>query len=88
MKNIWITNMFIFRIGKKLKLSEFMRTKDPDLKHWYPPFTDKVPTFEMVSCTGKNIADCVESLLGSFFLSNNLRKTLQFISDIKLVPLE
>ena len=88
MKDSFVTNLFIFRIGKKLKLSEFMRTKDPDLKTWDPPFTDKAPTFEMVSCTGKNIADCVESLLGSHFLSNNLFRTLQFISNIQLVPLE
>ena len=88
MKNSFVTNLFLFRIAKKLRLSEFMRTKDPDLKQWYPPFTDKAPSHEMVSCTGKNIADCVESLLGSFFLSNNLRKTLQLISDIQLVPLQ
>lgn len=88
MKNSFVTNLFLFRIAKKLRLGEFMRTKDPDPKPWCPPFTDRAPSHEMVSCTGKNIADCVESLLGSFFLSNNLRKTLQLISDIQLVPLQ
>jgi dsRNA-specific ribonuclease len=38
-------------------------------------------------CTGKNIADGIESLLGAVFLSNNLHKTLRFISEIDLVPL-
>ena len=39
-------------------------------------------------CTGKNVADVVESMLGAVFLSTNLRRTLQLISDIQLVPLE
>ena len=89
MKNSFVTNLFLFRIGKKLNLNEFMRTKDPEPKQWYPPFTDKAAVqYEQVSCTGKNIADCVESLLGAFFLSNNVYKTLRFISDINLVPMK
>ena len=35
------------------------------------------------------MADVVEAMIGAHFLSNdNLQKTLQWISDIKLVPLE
>ena len=34
------------------------------------------------------MADGIESLLGAVFLSNNLHKTLLFISDINLVPME
>ena len=66
----------------------FMRSKDTDLKSWYPSFTDKALEYEEISCTGKNIADGVEALIGAFFLSNNLRKTLQWLSDIHLVPME
>ena len=65
-----------------------MRSKDTDLKSWYPSFTDKALEYEEISCTGKNIADGVEALIGAFFLSNNLRKTLQWLSDIHLVPME
>lgn len=61
--------------------------KDPDSKKWDPPFAvSSINTEEFLSCTGKNIADGVESLLGAVFLSNNLHKTLQFISDIDLIP--
>jgi len=87
MKNSFVTNLFLFRIGQKLRLREFMRTKDPDPKIWSPPFTTQSCTKENISCTGKNIADCVESLLGAFFMSTNLFRTLRFISDIQLVPL-
>lgn len=34
------------------------------------------------------MADCVESLICALNLSSDLRTTLQWISDIKLVPLE
>ena len=65
-----------------------MRTIDPDVKSWSPPFCEQVASIEGINCNGKNIADCVESLLGAHFMSNNLRKTLQLISDIKLVPMK
>ena len=62
---------------------------DPDPKKWDPPFSiSSLNNEEFLNCTGKNIADGIESILGSVFLSNNLFKTLQFISDIHLVPLE
>mmetsp|Transcript_18562 Transcript_18562/g.24964 ORF Transcript_18562/g.24964 Transcript_18562/m.24964 type:complete len:92 (+) Transcript_18562:1344-1619(+) len=65
-----------------------MRSKDSDLKSWSPPFTDKSLIHEEITCTGKNIADGVEALIGAFFLSNNLFKTLKWLSDIRLVPME
>ena len=65
-----------------------MRSKDTDLKNWSPPFTDKSLIHEEITCTGKNIADGVEALIGAFFLSNNLYKTLKWLSDIRLVPME
>lgn len=34
------------------------------------------------------MADAIESSLGAVFLSTNLHRTLQLISDISLVPLE
>ena len=51
-------------------------------------FTDKNLVHEIITCTGKNIADGVEALIGAFFLSNNLYKTLKWLSDIRLVPME
>ena len=63
--------------------------KDPDPKKYEPPFSiPSINNEEFLSCTGKNLADAVESILGAVFLSNNLHKTLQFISDIQLVPME
>ena len=64
-----------------------MITNDPDPKLWVPPFSSHNKTHYHIKCTGKNIADCVESILGAFFMSNNLRKTLELISDINLIPL-
>ena len=71
-----------------MDLRKYIRTTDPNLKEWSPPFSDKSLNYDSISCTGKNIADCVESLLGAFFMSNNLYKTLRWISDLKLVPLK
>ena len=87
-KNAFVTNLYLFRIGHDLGLREFMRSKDSDLKNWFPPFTEKSLTHEEITCTGKNIADGVEALIGAFFLSNNLYKTLKWLSDIRLVPME
>jgi dsRNA-specific ribonuclease len=88
MKDAFVTNMFLYKIGKNLELNKFMRTKDPDPKVWSPPFTKQAVSTETLNCTGKHIADGVESLLGAFFMSTNLFKTLEFISDIQLVPLK
>ena len=69
-KNAFVTNLYLFRIGNKLGLRDFMRSKDSDIKTWSPPFTDKALINEEVTCTGKNIADGVEALIGAFFLSS------------------
>lgn len=77
MKNSFITNLCLFRLGSQLKLREYMRMKDPDPKKFDPPFSmSSLNNEEYLSCTGKNIADGIESLLGAIFLSNNLHRTL------------
>ena len=54
-----------------------MRMKDPDYSKYDPPFSvSSINAEEFLSCTGKNIADGVESIIGAVFLSNNLHKTL------------
>jgi dsRNA-specific ribonuclease len=88
LKDAFVTNMFLYKIGKNLELNKYMRTKDPDVKEWSPPFTNKALATETLNCTGKHIADGVESMLGAIFMSTNLFTTLQFISDIQLVPLK
>jgi hypothetical protein len=88
LKDSFVTNLFLFKVGQKLRLREYVRTTDPDPKRWAPAFTSQAKNVEAVSCTGKNIADTVESLLGAFFMSTNLYRTLKFISDIQLVPLK
>ena len=65
-----------------------MRSRDPEIKKWAPPFTRSANYKESIQCTEKALADGVESLIGAFYLSNNLYKTLKWISDIKLVPLK
>lgn len=87
MKDSFVTNMFLYKIGKNLELNKFMRAKDPEPKNWSPPFTRQALSIENLSCTGKNIADGVESLLGAIFMSTNLFQTFRFISEIQLVPL-
>jgi len=83
LKNSFITNLNLYRLGSKLKLREHIRMKDPEPNKWEPPFSVlAINSEEFLNCTGKNLADGVESLLGAVFLSNNLHKTLQFISDI------
>ena len=77
MKNSFITNLNLYRLGQKLKLREHIQSKDPDPKKWDPPFSiQSINSEEFLSCTGKNLADGIESLLGAVFLSNNLHKTL------------
>ena len=39
MKNSFITNLNLYRLGQKLKLREHMRSKDPELKKYEPPFS-------------------------------------------------
>ena len=87
MKIVFITNLYLLRIGKRLELKKYIRNSDPDPKTWNPPFSEQVSPTESLTCTGKNIADCVESLLGAHFMTNNLRKTLELISNMKIVPL-
>lgn len=88
LKDSFVTNIFLFKIARNLNLNRYMRTRDPDPKIWSPPFTKQANPTEKLLCTGKQIADGVESLLGAYFMSTNLYKTLKFISKIQLVPLE
>lgn len=88
LKTSFITNLYLFKIGKKLELRRYMRNRDPDIKEWRPPYSTGSKIVELISCTGKNIADGVESLLGALFLSSNLYTTLKFISDVQIVPFE
>lgn len=61
---------------------------DPDLKKWSPSYTEQAGDgVETLHCTGKHIADVVESLVGAHFMSNNLRRTLELIGDMGIMPL-
>lgn len=82
LKDSFVTNMYLFKFGKKLNLRQYMRNRDPDIKEWRPPYSAEAKVIEQLTCTGKNIADGVEALLGALFLSSNLYTTLKFISDI------
>ncbi len=88
LKNQFITNLYFLRVGKRLRINRYIRTADPDLKTWEPPFSNKVQTIETLNCTGKHIADVVESIIGAHFMTNNLRRSMQLISDMKIMPLE
>ena len=89
MKDAFVTNLNLYRLGMKLQLKNFVRSSDPNPQEYNPPFSITSFNEEVgLRCTGKNVADVVESMLGAVFLSTNLRRTLQLISDIKLVPLE
>jgi dsRNA-specific ribonuclease len=89
LKDSFVTNLLLNRIGRRIKIKEFMVQLDFDPRNWNPPFTTQSINNKMnVHCTGKHITDGVESLLGAIFLSNNLYTTLKFISDIQLVPLQ
>jgi dsRNA-specific ribonuclease len=87
LKIAFITNLYFLRVGKRLGLNRYIRTADPDLKTWNPPFSEQVSPYESLNCTGKSIADVVESLIGAHFMSNDVRKTLQLISDMRIMPL-
>ena len=39
MKNSFITNLNLYRLGQKLKLREHIHMKDPDYKTWDPAFS-------------------------------------------------
>ena len=88
-KVIFVTNFHVFRVGyHNMRMHRFMRImRDPEAKEWSLPLQG-VRT-RPNACPGKAMADAVESLIGAHFLTNdNLFNTLQWISDIKLVPLE
>jgi dsRNA-specific ribonuclease len=87
-KNALINNIHLYRIGMAMRFHKAMRTKDPEQKLYHPPFSHKAEQRINFSCTGKNVADCVESMIGAFIMSNNLKSACQFISDMRLVPLE
>lgn len=87
LKIAFITNLYFLRVGKRLGLNRYIRTIDPDLKTWSPPFSEQVAAIESINCTGKNIADVVESVIGAHFMSNNLRRSLELISDMRIMPL-
>lgn len=38
MKNAFITNLYLYRVGGRLELRKYMRTQDPDPSKWNPPF--------------------------------------------------
>jgi len=87
-ESAFINNMYLYKVGKRLELQKHIWSTDPSHKDWSPPFSLKADKPMSLRSTGKNVADCVESLIGAFFLSNNLRKTLEFISGIGLIPLK
>ena len=72
LKDAFVTNIFLFKIGRNLNLNQFMRTKDPDPKLWSPPFSKQAQVTQKILCTGKQVADAVESLIGAYFMSTNL----------------
>ena len=88
MRTNFITNLYFLRIGKRLKLQRYIRTIDPDLKTWSPPYSEQVNAIETLNCTGKHIADVVESIIGAHFMTNNLRRSMQLISDMRIMPLQ
>jgi dsRNA-specific ribonuclease len=88
-KVIYVTNFHVFRVGYHvLKMHRFMRImRDPEPKEWQLPLQGYQPRLNQ--CPGKSLADSVEAMIGAHFLTNDdIAATLQWISDIKLVPLE
>ena len=87
-KVVFITNFHLFRVGYyNLRTHRYMRMmKDPEPHQWSLPYQKHC--LRTSRCSGKTIADSVESLTGAHFLSqDSLVKTLKWISKIKLVPL-
>lgn len=88
-KVIFVTNFHVFRIGyHNLRMHRFLKImRDPEPKDWALPAQGLMPRLN--ACPGKSMADTVEALIGAHLLTHdNLVKTLQWISDIRLVPLE
>lgn len=40
LKNAFITNLYLYRIGEKLQLRRYMIANDPEPKDWVPSFVD------------------------------------------------
>jgi len=82
-KVLFVTNFHTYRIGyHNLKTHRFIKLcRDAEAKDWQVPLQGKEP--RMGKCTGKSMADSVESLIGAHFLSNdNLYQTLRWIDNI------
>jgi hypothetical protein len=41
LKDFFITNLFLEKIGRTLGLNKYMRTKDPEPKDWCTPYTEQ-----------------------------------------------
>ena len=79
-KVLFVTNFNTYRVGYyNLKTHRYVRLcKDPEAKDWQIPCQGM--EIRHAKCTGKSMADSVESLIGAHFLSNdNLMKTLKWI---------
>jgi dsRNA-specific ribonuclease len=88
-KVLFVTNFNTYRVGYHvLKSHRFIKLcRDTEAKDWSVPLQGREPRH--TKCTGKSMADSVESLIGAHFLSNDsLFHTLRWINDIKLVPLQ
>ena len=83
-----ITNHYLCKIGELNKFGKLIFMENPDPKKFIPPDSSQtLDTIDNLSSTGKHHADCIESLIGSTFLSNGLPAALKFMDDISLLPL-
>jgi len=48
LKDSFITNLFLVKIGRNLGLNKYMRTKDPEPKEWSPPYTKQQTHSEII----------------------------------------
>ncbi len=53
LKNAFVTNLHLNRIGGFINLKKYIRTKDPEPKLWQPAFCKSSEQIINVSCTGK-----------------------------------
>jgi len=94
-KTCFITNYHLFRVGNYQMFQRWMKTKkDSEFKEWEFPLqtSRKFPCHSehiINKCVGKNVTDSVEALTCALYLSHKcLRACLEWISDIKLIPIK
>ena len=81
----YITNNLLMNLGIKNNLGFYLKTNKKNVAEWRPPYFKTEQKKIGNRMTGKQIADCLEALIGACFITDyNLLYPLKFLENIGL----